>query len=74
MSKLKLSQWHNADVKPVHNGWYQCIGEFAESCTKPVWRKWNGKYWMWIDIYSIKHRLVRASVCVGEDKWRGIVK
>ena len=38
MKKLKLSQWHDGSVKPVHVGVYQ------NGCEE-VYQFWNGSFW-----------------------------
>lgn len=73
--KLKLSQWHDGSVKPVHVGWYQVKGVFNQGLYGKgkgfsAWRKWNGYEWTWVNDNGFEY-------CAGffrNDKWRGIVK
>jgi hypothetical protein len=75
MKKLKLSQWHDGSVKPVHVGVY----ERDIPIVGANYARWDGNRWMaWsrdiklADVTSlISFKQVGAK---GAFKWRGIVK
>ena len=71
---MKLSQWHGANVLPVHNGIYQRknIYDIYDNCLSYFY--WNGKYWEWGGTLSVSDvkRTSKESPFVGI--WRGIVK
>jgi len=73
---MKLSQWHDGSVKPVHIGWYECKGEYllTFSGESEVWRYWDGKNWKWkLERYHPYFEPISASIH-DYDNWRGIVK
>ena len=70
----KRTEWISGSVKPVRRGWYEAYGFWCEGGVEReciAMRYWNGKRWMWRDIY-LGGRLVPAAVG-SEDKWRGLV-
>jgi len=75
MKKLKLSQWHDGSVKPVHVGWYEAIGDdlvYDKNGTAP--RYWDGDKWLW---NSSKHGFplgMTDAQILATDKWRGVLK
>ena len=80
---MKLSQWHKGSVKPVHVGWYECVGELVCDVNGKIFRHWNGRNWEWITTQSFQRECDKPGLRKGvisfaavshRDKWRGIVK
>lgn len=73
--KLKLSQWHDGSVKPVHVGVYNVI---CESVRKgESWSFWNGSKWTpqcSTGIHVAELYIHDNSYENQNKKWRGIVK
>jgi hypothetical protein len=72
--KPQKTDWINGSVLPVRRGWYEAHGLWCEGGgdrKSIAMRYWNGKRWMWKDIYQ-GGRLVGAAVG-SDDTWRGIV-
>lgn len=71
MKKLKLSQWHDGSVKPVHDGVYQrkffCWLEYLRYS-----KFYRGK-WYW---YGHSVASAESSNIISEHiaSWRGVVK
>jgi hypothetical protein len=73
VKKVKLSQWHGANVKPVHIGVYETMFEPVFKTYGSGYSLWNGKFWT----YQNTELLYESDFCgVGDQKkkWRGIVK
>jgi len=73
--KLKLSQWHDGNVKPVHVGFYnvRCHGIYHLDS----WSYWNGKNWTPQNCSGIEFAMLHMHSTFIEyqnKKWRGIVK
>lgn len=73
--KLKLSQWHDGSVNPVHVGVYNV----DDAIGKQWFSFWDGKKWNghW-DIEKVLLNKYFGSIhpdgCSITTKWRGIVK
>jgi hypothetical protein len=73
VKKVKLSQWHGANVKPVHIGVYETMFETGYRSHESGYSFWNGKFWTFqnpellyeSDFYGVGDQ---------KKKWRGIVK
>lgn len=72
--KLKLSQWHDGSVKPVHVGFYNVICNAIWS--KQSWSYWDGKFWSAQNCSGIQYAKNHiGDYCEYQNKkWRGIVK
>ena len=66
MSKQKLTDWFDADVKPVHVGWYQRNwGDFTEEYENDYW---DGEHWFYGENGKAKEYSVRNC------EWRGLAE
>lgn len=65
--KLKLSQWHDGSVLPVHVGVYESIG-------KGWYRLFDGKFWRNGDETIELALQDKSHSPFQNEKWRGIVK
>jgi len=68
--KLKLSQWHDGNVKPVHVGIYERQYHY-----NTMLNYWNGESWRWpadgyLMAWTLRHELSSSQTL----PWRGIVK
>lgn len=74
---MKLSQWHDGSVKPVHIGVYQI--KRTDVSTKTMFSFFDGNNWLgWVFPCDFKKREYPDNTCYiiyGQDRqWRGIVK
>jgi hypothetical protein len=53
---MKLSQWHDGNVKPVHVGVY----ERDNSGYLGMYSYWNGKYWTFGFYENSKHTIIQS--------------
>jgi len=69
---MKLSQWHDGSVKPVHVGVYESD---SYKCEFSVWyRLWDGNYWH-NGRSSVNNAAKNETISNFQDwSWRGIVK
>lgn len=73
-SKMKLSQWHDGSVKPVHVGVYESDNQKGRGFYQTWYRKWDGKRWI-NGNGSVEWAFKQASPSLYQDwPWRGIVK
>lgn len=65
---MKLSQWHDGTVKPVHIGVYNRM-------TEDDWfNYWNGKFWINGETTAYSASLNTGKSIFQNERWRGIVK
>jgi len=67
---MKLSQWHDEHVRPIHKGLYQCKNFRSESGNKPWYCRWDGKFWLYEDAGFLFGKIAFCQNIY----WRGIVK
>ena len=69
----KLTQWHDGDVKPVHEGVYETQREFKYE--KSNYAYWTGSHFSWIRssikcAFESRYNGTGLPVC----QWRGLAE
>lgn len=73
MNKLKLSPWHDCNVKPVHIGVYQRFYDEGTPDEDIVYCFWDGRGWKTYGD-SIIEALTSVAYSGAEERWRGVLK
>lgn len=74
---MKLSQWHDADTKPVHVGVYETDASSYLHHSKKCFQHWNGQFW---GLYSFYEQLAERVSYKNKNskyqhvKWRGLAE
>lgn len=72
---MKLSQWHDGDVKPEHDGVYQRLYNENTTPTKKLYCKYENGKWYYQGNDKLDAATVFSTSCFQDEiKWRGIVK
>jgi hypothetical protein len=72
VKKVKLSQWHGGNVKPVHVGVYETKFKQIYNSYSSGYSLWNGRFWS--NQYELNDIYQLDGFGVQNKQWRGIIK